>query len=48
VLRTPAGREAVGVPDDERVLGLLHLGPAAREAPPPERLPAAEFVRYLD
>ena len=27
VLRTTAGREAVGVPDGERVLGLLHLGP---------------------
>jgi nitroreductase len=48
VLRTPAGREAVGVPNDERVLGLLHLGPPAREAQPPERLPAAGFVRYLD
>ncbi|HEX5250740.1 MAG TPA: nitroreductase family protein [Gaiellales bacterium] len=48
VLRTEAGLEAVGVPDDERLLGLLHLGPPAREAQPPERLPAAGFVRYLD
>jgi len=48
VLRTDAGREAVGLPGDERVLGLLHLGPPAREAAPPERLPAAGFVRYLD
>jgi nitroreductase len=48
VLRTDAGLEAVGVPADERVLGLLHLGPPAREARPPERLPTAEFVRYLD
>jgi len=48
VLRTAAGLEAVGVPDGERVLGLLHLGPPARDAQPPERLPASGFVRYLD
>jgi nitroreductase len=48
VLRTDAGLSAVGVPDDERVVGLLHLGPPARETEPPERLPATEFVRYLD
>ena len=48
VLRTQAGLEAVGVPGGERVLGLLHLGPRVREAEPPERLPVAGFVRYLD
>ena len=48
VLRTAAGLDAVGVPAGERVLGLLHLGPPAREAAPPERVPPAGFVRYLD
>jgi nitroreductase len=48
VLRTEAGLEAVGVPVDERVLGLLHLGLPAREARPPERLPVSEFARYLE
>ena len=48
VLRTEVGLRAVGVPDDERVLGLLHLGPPARVAEPPERLPTTEFVRYLE
>ena len=28
VLRTPEGRAALGVGDDERVLGLIHLGRA--------------------
>jgi nitroreductase len=48
VLRTEAGLQAVGVPEGERVLGLLHLGPPAREAEPPQRLPTTEFVRYLE
>ncbi len=48
VLRTPAGLDAVGVPAGERVLGLLHLGPAVRTQEPPERLPAGDFVRYLE
>jgi nitroreductase len=48
VLRTEAGLQAVGVPEDERVLGLLHLGSPARDTPPPERRPEAEFVEYLE
>ena len=48
VLRTPQGLSAVGVPATERVLGLLHLGPAARVQAPPEREPPATFVSYLD
>jgi nitroreductase len=48
VLREPAGRAAVGVPDGERVLGLVHLG-APRTAPAPrERRPVGDFVSYLD
>jgi nitroreductase len=48
VLRTDAGRSAVGIPDDERVLGLLHLGPPRQERPAPERAGVGEVVAYLD
>jgi len=48
VLRTPAGRAACGIPDGERVLGLVHLGVAKGEKPPPERAPVEAFVTYLD
>jgi nitroreductase len=39
VLRTRAGREAAGLPDGERFLGLIHLGTPRGEPPPPERAP---------
>ena len=48
VLRAPAGRAALGIGDDERPIGLLHLGPARQEQRTPERVSAAEVVRYLD
>jgi nitroreductase len=48
VLRTAEGRAAIGIGDDERAIGLLHLGPARQEQRPPERLPAAEVIEYLD
>jgi nitroreductase len=47
VLRTAAGRAAVGVGEEERVLGLLHLGPPRQEKEPPERLPPGDFVTFL-
>ena len=47
VLRTPEGRSAVGVPDGERVLGLIHLGHPRQDKEPPERLPTGEFVTFL-
>jgi nitroreductase len=47
VLRTPEGRAALGVGDDERVIGLLHLGPPRQEREAPERLPAPDFVTFL-
>jgi nitroreductase len=47
VLRTPGGCSAAGVPDGERVIGLLHLGPPRQEKEPPERLPPGDFVTYL-
>ncbi|MEA2253255.1 MAG: hypothetical protein QOG70_3497 [Solirubrobacteraceae bacterium] len=48
VLRTPEGRAALDVGDDERVIGLLHLGPARQEQRPPERAPSRDVVSFLD
>ena len=47
VLRTPEGRAAVGMGEDELFVGLIHLGHARGAKEPPERLPPADFVRYL-
>jgi nitroreductase len=48
ILRTPAGRAAVRVPDDERVLGLLHLGRPRQEPRTPERAPVDDITVYLE
>jgi len=48
VLRTPAGLAALEVPDDERVLGLLHLGRPRQEPRTPERAPVGEVAFHLD
>ena len=48
VLRTDAGRAAVGLAEDERVLGLLHLGDPVRDQAAPDREPPAAFATYLD
>ena len=48
VLRSPDGAAALGVDDDERLLGLLHLGPARQEQRAPDRAPAGEIAAYLD
>jgi len=47
-LRSVAGRGAVGVPDGERVLGLIYLGRPRTEPAPKERRPAQDYVSYLD
>ncbi len=47
VLRTEAGRAAVGVGDDERVLGLIHLGSPREAKRPPERWPVERYVSRL-
>jgi nitroreductase len=47
VLRTPPGRAAVGIPEGERFLGLLHFGTAAREPAPRERKPVESYVAFL-
>lgn len=48
VLRSPEGRVALGLGDDERAVGLLHLGWSDREWLPPARAPVADVVTYLD
>jgi nitroreductase len=48
VLATPAGRAALGVGDEEHVLGLLHLGTPRQEQRVPERSPVTDVVRFLD
>jgi len=49
VLRTPEGRAALGIPDSERVLGLVHLGHAkGPDKLAPERAPLDEIRSYLD
>jgi nitroreductase len=47
VVRTRQGREALGVPRGERVLGLLHFGPPVREPAPRERRPVEQYVEFL-
>lgn len=47
VLRTDAGRAAVGLGEDERVLGLIHLGPPRESKRPPERWPLEQYVTHL-
>jgi nitroreductase len=48
VLRTPEGRAALSIPDSERVLGLLHLGPPRQDREPPARAPVADIAAFLD
>ena len=47
VLREQAGRTAVGLPDGERFVGLLHLGYPIQQQRVPERPAAAETTIYL-
>jgi len=47
VLRTDAGRRAVGLEDEERSLGLIHLGRPREAKRPPERWPVERYVTYL-
>ncbi len=48
VLRTPEGRAAVCLEPDERVLGLIHLGPHRQQSATPERADPRTYVSYLD
>ncbi len=40
-------REALGLAGEERVVALVHLGPAASEPPPKERLALDDVLRFL-
>src|SRR3954452_11078427 len=48
VLRTPEGREALGVEPGEHLIALLYLGTARQEQRVPEREPTAAVVNWLD
>jgi nitroreductase len=48
VLRTDAGRRALGIPDGERFVALIHLGWPRQEKEPPERAPRRDVVAFLD
>ena len=47
VLREPGGFEACGIPEDETVLGLLHLGEARGAKPAPERAALETYAWHL-
>ena len=47
ILRSARGRAAAGVPDGERVLGLLHFGAPAREPAARDRRDPSQYVTFL-
>jgi nitroreductase len=47
VLETPEGRAAVGLPDDEEFVALVHLGGPATSPPAKERRPVGDYVDFL-
>jgi nitroreductase len=48
VLRTPEGRAALGIPDGEHFVGLVHLGWPRQPREAPERAPLSSVTEYLD
>jgi nitroreductase len=47
LLATPEGRAAIGLPDDEQFLALIHLGGRVTTPAAKERKPAVEYVAFL-
>jgi nitroreductase len=47
VLRSAEGRAAVGLPEGERFVGLLHLGPPRQEKEAPDRPPVEQVTEFL-
>ena len=47
VLRTPEGTQAVGLPEHEHFVGLLHLGWCSQVKEAPARAPVEDYVTYL-
>ena len=48
VLRTEEGAAAVGLPGDERFVGMLYLGRARQTAAAPERAAVDDYATFLD
>jgi nitroreductase len=48
VLRTREGQAAIGMPEDERFVGLLHLGRPVQEQRAPERVAADQVIEFLE
>jgi len=48
LLRSTGGRVAVGLPDSERFVGLLHLGRPRQDRDAPERPPIEQSTLFLD
>lgn len=48
LLREEGGRAAVGLPAEERFVGLLHLGHPRQRRPAPQRPPVTETTVFLD
>jgi nitroreductase len=48
LLRSPEGRAAVGLPDDEQFVALIHLGDPANEPVAKPRKAVDEYVTFLD
>ncbi|HMJ33845.1 MAG TPA: nitroreductase [Baekduia sp.] len=47
-LNEPAGRAAIGLPEGEHCIGLLHFGTPRQEQRVPDRAPLADVLRFLD
>ncbi len=47
LLESPEGRAAVGLPDGEELVALIHLGRPVTSPPAKERRPPAEYVELL-
>jgi nitroreductase len=47
ILREPAGRAALSIPETERCIALLHLGPPRQEQRIPERAPLDDVLTFL-
>jgi nitroreductase len=47
LLRSAEGRAAVDLPDEERFVGLLHLGQPRQTKEPPERPPVEQATEFL-
>jgi nitroreductase len=48
ILRDPAGRAALNIPETERCIALLHVGPPRQEQRVPERAPLDDVLTFLD